>query len=487
MSISSSLKFPGTYFEIFFGAGRQSPGSAPKKAVLCAYGGGGTGSSNIVYGAHGSADDVKTIHGAGKPLHLGAVAFFEEHPFGTLYTLQYAEAGGGTATTKTLTIANNATATGTLTLDINGRYVQVTVTSGDTPTVQGDAVVAKVNAESSLPVTAANLVGVVTFTMKWKGPTSQQFQLRYSVESITGSTYAIAAGVSGATDGSPTSALDEIHELDADYLIVQVDHNTSGTGLSTFLAYVNSRAEPEVGLRGCMIAAFTGSYANAVTLSTTQNAHREQLVWDRGSNMFSIEIAAKIAALRAKYEESDPTVNLIFNGGRNRTFTNWRGPYAASDKITKTEANNALNNGISPIQYTPQNAARIVRNITTRFQDLNGGPDYRTLDVIKVNMLDWFADDLAADWPVRFPNYKLQPDPDGPVADEVADARLIKSWIMTFLRDYEGKGWVKYVTANEDGVTVAISNDGIGRATARIPVDVIDLFAQLDANLYQVG
>lgn len=481
MAIPSSNRYPGAYFEVFFGAGRQAPGTAVRRTVLVGYGLSGTGVTDVLYGPHASADDVATVHGAGRPLHLAAIAFFKEYPDGTLHTLAYTESG--TATTKTLTITNNATATGTLTLDFNALYLQVTITSGQTPGQQATAIAAAVNAKTSLPVTATAALGVVTVTTKWTGPSSQQLQFRYLNEGITGSTYAIAAGVSGATDADPTTALDAISSEDFDYMVVQVDTTSTSLGQPYFLSYVNTRARPENGLRGVMIGAFSGTYANAVTLATALNGHRAQLVWDRDGNYFTFEAAAAMGGMRARAEQIDISANLML-----RTFNTWRAPYAASSKISLTEAKNALNNGITPIRYNRAGQAFAVLSITTRFQDANGAADYRTLDTNKVAVVDDIADTLAIDWPVRFPDWKLTDDADGPLADKVANKRIVKSWIFNWLKDYESSGHVKNVDDNEGSLVVNIGGTvPQGRASCKIPVDVIDWFKQLDANLYQIG
>ena len=220
-----------------------------------------------------------------------------------------------------------------------------------------------------------------------------------------------------------------------------------------------------------------------MTLSTALNAHRCQVLWDRDSNYFSFEMSAAMAGMRARAEQDDPAVNLML-----RTFSAWRAPYANSSKISINEAKNALNNGITPVRYNRQNEAFEVLSITTRFQDANGGADYRTLFTCKVTVPDAVADALALDWPVRFPDWKLTDDPDGPIADKVANKRIIKSWIFNWLKDFEALGQVKKVSANEENLVVSIGGAvPSGRASCKIPVEVIDWFTQLDANLYQNG
>jgi phage tail sheath gpL-like len=486
MSIPSSDRYPGFTAELHFGAGKQSPAAAPRKTIIAAYGN-ATSTMHRVYGPHSSADDVATQHGSGEELHIGAIAFFEEYPDGVLYTVEYAEAGGGAACAKTITAAGAAGVGGTLSLFINGRLVQVTITAAMTAAQAATAIITEVNKHVSLPVTAGAGVNPedAKLTWKWKGPQGNQFTFRYSVESITTQTYSIATTTAGATDGDPTACLDALIETDYDYLVTGVDHATATTGIGTFVAEVNERAGPTIGLRGCLIFGFIGTVSDSVTLATGRNAHRVQMVYDRGTDMLTVEMAAKEAGMRARYEQDDPTANMV--GPVRGAFTVWRGPFTASDKLSRTEAKNLLNSGVTPIRYTPQGIAYHVRPITTRSQDANGGPDYRTFDVIKVTMLDWMADELASDFPVRFPDYKLQPTAGGPLAANVADERLIKSWINGYLLQYQKNGWVKNVEANQDNLVVTISTVTTGRASAKIPVDVIDLFAQLDADLYQVG
>lgn len=481
MSIPASDKYPGFTAEIHFGVGKQSLSDAPRRIMCVGYGDGSTATANTPYGPHASADDVATQHGGGTMLHLMAAAVFEEFEGATVLTCEYAQDAGGTANAYKFAATNTATAAGNVTFAFNGRTLIVPIGGTNTVAQTATAVKAAVDANTlTLPVTAATTAtpGEVIFTMKWKGLSSKQQTCRMVADaSITGQTYALTSNATGATDGDPTGALDGLGDQDYDYIVSGIDHNASGTGLGTFMQRINTRANPLPGLRGCLLAGFTGTYSNFITLTTALNYHRCQVVWDRGSDMFAGEIAAKEAAYRASMEQDAPVVNMVLHG-----FNVWRGPVLQSNRASRNEARLALDNGGTTVRYNRQGAPFVVRPITTRCQDANGGPDYRTLDVTKVNMMDWAADDMAMDFPVRFKGYLLQPDDGGPLGPLVANPSLIKGWIMSFLKEYASNGWVKNLASSEALTKVTIQG---ARASAKVYIEPSDIFAQLDADLNQ--
>ena len=85
-------------------------------------------------------------------------------------------------------------------------------------------------------------------------------------------------------------------------------------------------------------------YATAAALALAQNEPQAQVVWCRGADLFTIEMACKMAAVRAFEEGIDPAVNLDY-----RKFKAWRGPFTPSDKITIPEAAAGLNNGLTSV------------------------------------------------------------------------------------------------------------------------------------------
>lgn len=480
-NISPSYKMPGMYITMGFGQGAISPLTAPRKVIVVDYGtSSGSVSVNtpvIIF----NPDDAKAKFGAGSHIHLAAIAFFEEYPDGTLYGLRYAEAVGGTAAAWTITIANNATLAGSYFIDINGLgLVEVPVAVGDTPTTQATAGAAAITAQTNLPVTATSNLGVITLTWKHKGLRGNQGRVRVT-STVGSSTYTVAQTVNGATDGNPSTALDAIQNDDYDFMATGADTTDASTGLDPFVDRVVLRAGPLVGLRGVIVGACNTSYANAAALALSQNEPRAQVVWCRNSDALTVEIAAKVAAVRAYEEGIDPGVNLDY-----RAFKRFRGPFTSSDKITRNEAASGLNNGITSIID-----GKIVRSITTRFQDALGTPDYRVLDTTKVAVPDYIADVLASDWTAKgYQNWKARQDStDQKVQDKVLTPTLVKDWILTHLYAAQDQRPVvlEGVTELRGSVIVTLGQTAPGRFDGDVPLNVIEGAHQFDLSIRQVG
>ncbi len=325
-----------------------------------------------------------------------------------------------------------------------------------------------------------------TFTWKQKGTRSNQFKLRITTVGVTGTTFTVTDTVAGVNDGNPTAALDSLINADYDFIVTGCCSSDAVTGLGPFVQHVNDRAGPFIGLRGVAIAACTESYGAAVALSLSQNAHRLQIAWCRGADETTMEIAAKMGAVRSQGEGNDPATNFDY-----QQFNTFRGPYVSTDRISVIEANNSLNSGITPIGINRGGRAYIWRSITTRYQDALGAPDYRTLDTSKVAVVDYIADFLAQDYLVRgFQQMKVRADSgDQRPQFQVLTPRIVKDWILGILYGAQNQEPVvlENVEANVPNLTVELSAVVPGRIVARVPLDVIEGAHQFDITLFQIG
>jgi phage tail sheath gpL-like len=480
-NISPSYKVPGLYVTVGFGQGALSPLNAPRTVLCVDY---GTSSGTVAVNTPTvvfNADDARTKFGPGSHLHLGAQAFFEEYPDGTFYGLRYAEAAG-TAAEYTITIATNAGSTGAYYVTVNGlgNDVEVVVTSGDTPTTQATAGAAAINARADLPVTATSALGVITCVWKHKGARGNQAKIRVT-SNVSATTYVVAQSVVGATDGNPSTALDTIMSTDYDFIVTGANVTSSSTGLTPFVARVVTRAGALIGLRGQCIGASNDSYATAAALALAQNEPRAQVVWCRGADLLTVEMACKMGAVRAREEGIDPAVNLDFV-----KFKAWRGPFTASDKILISEAAGGLNNGLTSIID-----GKIVRSITTRFQDALGGPDYRVLDTAKVAVPDYIADVLASDWVAKgYQNWKARQDStDQKAQDKVLTPIIVKDWILTILYQAQNQRPIVLEGVDDlrDNVVVTLGGVVPGRFDGDVPLNVIEGAHQFDLGVHQIG
>src|SRR5471032_2038405 len=91
-----------------------------------------------------SANDAVTQGGPGSMLALMTQAYLANDPFGTVFYLPLADAGGATASTATITFTAAPTASGTIALYIAGQNIPVPVTAAETATAIATSVAAAV-------------------------------------------------------------------------------------------------------------------------------------------------------------------------------------------------------------------------------------------------------------------------------------------------------------------------------------------------------
>jgi hypothetical protein len=186
--------------------------------------------------------------------------------------------------------------------------------------------------------------------------------------------------------------------------------------------------------------------------------------------------------------------NLI-NGGRDGVvLRNFRGPVLNSDRITEAEATAALNVGACPIRTYPgqPTVGIVVRPITTRFQAVDGSPDYATLNLNCVLVPDDIADFWEADIPKTYAGWKMEEeDPDNPnekPAEYVLRPSMFDQYLYDELRSRQAKGQVVRVEKMlaQNAVKSQIHPLNSDRMLVpNIPLQVISWFAQAEMTIRQ--
>ena len=127
-----------------------------------------------------SVADAKAQFGVGSMLASMIDAVRLADPFGLLWALPLADAGGAVGATGTITVTAAPTAPGVVPLYIAGVSVPVAVAGTETITPTAAAIAAAINANTDLPVTASPAVGVVTLTARNKGTLGDDIDVRYA-------------------------------------------------------------------------------------------------------------------------------------------------------------------------------------------------------------------------------------------------------------------------------------------------------------------
>jgi len=156
-----------------------------------------------------SASEAGTLFGTGSPIHrvVSILRPLSGDGVGGIPTIVYPQVSdvAATATSRAWTVTGTATANTTHKVIVNGRdnldykSYDVSIVTGDTPTVIAVKIKDAINGVTSAPCSAANTAGVVTITSKWKGVTSAQLNIAFDLGTVSaGVSYSQTASTDGA-------------------------------------------------------------------------------------------------------------------------------------------------------------------------------------------------------------------------------------------------------------------------------------------------
>lgn len=414
-----SYKVPGFYGETQFGRGRSSYGGATLKVLVVGLKHPSRGSIAVDSEVKEffSEDECDALGGAGgEAARMGRKALKTK---GARYFMACPTAAvGAAAATATITITGTWSVAGTLRFWIGGDLVEVNIpVTATTVTAVALLIVAAVNANQQLPVTASNSSGVVTLTHNNPGVRGTALFLRQD-QSLrpSGMTSTIAGGTAIQTNvmvpftgGTGVESLTALLATLAPQKFDRIAwaHNDA-TSMADIEALCDDKAGPLVGLLEHNVIAHTGAISPATSIAqTTLNDQRFEMKWAQAAETPAGEIAASWASWRAMKESTNPNRN--FDGD---IVPGCKGQPIASTRPIASVQQAALDNGVSVCTTNEAGELVTIRAITTR--SLNGSePDYKTLDVGDAVTADYWRDRMKFIWATEFrvENEHLQDDP----------------------------------------------------------------------------
>lgn len=130
----------------------------------------------------------------------------------------------------------------------------------------------------------------------------------------------------------------------------------------------------------------------------------------------------------------------------------------------RTEQENALYNGLTPLEVGPGDQVQIVRAISTYTVDAQGVDDVSLLDMTTIRTLDYVRKACRERIALRFPRDKLSERTPPKVRSELLD-------VLFRLEELE---IVEAVEANKPSLIVERDSQDVNRLNAAIPVDVVN-------------
>ena len=401
-----------------------------------------------------SAAEVAERYGAGSQAHLMADAAIKAYANAALSIITLADHSAGVAASGKITITGNATTQGVLRVGIgNADVLMVSVAAGDSADTVGKAVKAAIAAQPGLPVSAAEAAGVVTITAKNKGAEGNAIRLLAAC-TAAGISTTVTAMASGLVNPDIAPALNAV--VAEGHHIIACGINDE-TNLLKLRAHLDTVASPMEKRWAIGVYGQTGTLAQATTLAGRLNHGHIVSAWYRGTPSLPCELAAAFAAVMAS--EEDPARPL------NTLALNSIGVCESKDKTMRTEQENALYNGVTPIETSPAGTqAQIVRAITTYTKTANGTADESLLDVTTVRTLIYVSRACVDRIALRFPRDKLSDRTPPRVRSELIDV-LMRCEELEILERVE---------ENLPKLIVERDLQNTGMLNCRIPSDVVN-------------
>ena len=179
--------------------------------------------------------------------------------------------------------------------------------------------------------------------------------------------------------------------------------------------------------------------------------------WYRGTPSLPCELAAAFTSVMASEEDPARPLNTLALEGV--------GLCDSKDKTMRTEQENALYNGVAPVETSPDGSrAQIVRAITTYTKTANGTADESLLDVTTVRTLIYVSKACIQRVALRFPREKLSDKTPARVRSELIDV-LMRCEELEILEQVE---------ANLPNLIVERDKQNVNMLDVRIPSDVVN-------------
>ncbi len=396
-----------------------------------------------------------TAFGEGSLAHLMAKSAISANNYLQLQVIGIEEAVAGKKATATVTITAPATRGGTLSLSVCGERLDIPVETADTAESLNQAVLEAVNARGDLPV-IASLEGeestVLTLTAKQSGAWGNDIAL--DVQSTAkGVTATVTAMQGGENNADIQPALDAVFAAGHDIIAQPFSDKDSLLKLRTHLEKVSGALEQ----RGAIgVVGWTGTLSTGTTLASDINDGRTSIAWYPGSVKLPCQIAAAYGAVIAFEEDPARPLNTLELKGLDIA--------PVTKRAGRNEQENALHNGLTPLEVGAGNRVQIVRAVTTYTRNVEGVEDTALLDLTTIRTLDYTRKACRERLSQRFPREKLNERTRAKVRSELLDV-LIK---------LEEEEILENVEENKGMLLVERDGKDPNRLNAAIPADVVN-------------
>lgn len=422
--------------------------------------------------------------------------------------------GSGVASAGTITVVGTASEAGTLTViagsERNHKF-SIAVADTDTETDVAAAIVAAVNADLDVPVTAGNVLGVVTFTANNDGTwgNSIPIEVRGEVGGITSTAVSGMAG--GATDPALTGVFDPIGEKRYQAIVWPYPADT---------AEVRTLLDPRFNADGKVLdgVAFTAINDTLSNLSSLASPLNSQSLVIFGGNQETetnysggdvVEIPTVKAAVFAGYRglrldtDGVSVSDLVITA--NGPLDSFGGPALASKPYFNTpfaelfpvktgrgfddsEIETLKDDGVSILGNNIAGNTVITGEVVTTYKtDVAGNPDITFTFLNYVDTASQSREYFFNNYRARFAQSRLT-EGDILKGRDMANAEVVRSFSKRLFQDLSGVDFV-LLEAGEDALIffdqnlIIIIDKALGKVTIQMTVPIVTQLREIAATM----
>lgn len=426
-----------------------------------------------------TADAAVALFGAGSMLARMIQQFKRTNRSIDCWAVALADDAAGVPAAGTITITGPATAAGVLSVYIGGDRVRVAVASAATATEVATALAAAINADTTLPVTAAANAGVVTLTARHDGAYGNDIDIRtnYYSDDVTpaGLSVAIAAMSTGAAN---PDVADAITAMGDEWFQAIVLPYTDASNMTALEAELSDRWGGTRQIDGIAFCAFRGTHAASVTFGDGRNSAFVCCMPTGETPCPPYIWAAGVAA--------QATMSLSIDPARPLQTLTMPGilPPPETSRWTMDERNLLLHDGMSTWYVDAGGAVRIERLVTMYQENAYGLPDPSYLDVNTPATLSYLRYSLRARITSKFPRMKLADDgiAYGP-GQAIVTPKTIRAEIIALAEEWANAGLVENLDQFRAELVVERNANDRNRVDVLCPPDLVNQFVIFAAQI----
>lgn len=329
---------------------------------------------------------ANALFGTGSMLAVMCQIARKNGPLQEIWALPLADDVAGVAATGTITVAApSLTQAAVLTLYIAGRRIRIPVLTSDTRTTIAAALVAAINAQSDLPVTAA-VNGTTNYqidlTARHKGTLGNYVEIEKGVYTEDGplanTLLTIVGMASGAADPDMLTALNNLGDDEFDWIASPYADATNIGRASDLLNDVSGRWSWAKQIYGHYLCTHPGTVSALQTLGAGLNSQHVSVFPCRKFLSGPHEVAAAAGAVMAAHLQDAPELSRPL---QTLPLLGIVGPRQVADRLTLSDKQTLYFTGISGYHLRRDGTVAIDRIVTTYQSNTWGDPDWTYLDV----------------------------------------------------------------------------------------------------------